>query len=103
MTVSHASGAAGGAAFIRNALVLAFGLVIGFVLGGLVLTPSQTQAAGRNQYKVERAGAREPAVLQELLDQRAEEGWLLQALDHETVIFRRAPAPRRTPAPTPEQ
>lgn len=89
---------------MRSALLLALGLIVGFVLGGLVLPPTQTEAAVRNQYKVERLGmsSREPAGLQELLDQRAEEGWLLQALDHETLIFRKAPAPRPTPTPTPE-
>ena len=104
MTGSPSSGLPAGTGFMRSALLLALGLIVGFVLGGLVLTPTQTQAAVRNQFRVERLGmsSREPAGLQELLDQRAEEGWLLQALDHETLIFRKAPAPRSTPTPTPE-
>jgi len=103
MTGSPSSGLPARTGFMRSALLLALGLIVGFVLGGLV-PATQTQAAVRNQYRVERLGmsSREPAGLQELLDQRAEEGWLLQALDHETLIFRKAPASRSTPTPTPE-
>lgn len=102
--MTRSSGLGGHTSLIRSALVSALGLIIGFALGGLLLAPNPTQAAGRNQYKVERLGmqARDPAGLQELLEQRAEQGWLLQALDHDTMIFRRAPVPRPTPAPTPE-
>jgi len=88
----------------RSALLLAVGIAAGLALGTLVMNPDPTHAAVRQRYRVEQMsmGAREPAALQELLEKRADEGWLLQALDHETMIFRRAAAPRPTPAPAPE-
>lgn len=89
----------------RSALLLAVGMAAGVGLGTLVVNPDPTYAAVRQRYKVEymSMGARQPEALQELLEKRANEGWILQALDHETMIFRRAAAPRPTPAPTPEQ
>jgi hypothetical protein len=59
----------------------------------------------RNQYKVEKldsSAARQTEALQQLLDERAAEGWFLQALDHETMIFRKAPGAAIRPSPTPE-
>jgi hypothetical protein len=89
----------------RSALLLAVGIAGGFGLGTLVMNPDSTHAAARQRYKVEQMsmGARQAEALQELLEKRADEGWLLQALDHETMIFRRAAAPRSTPSPPPEQ
>jgi hypothetical protein len=86
----------------KGTALLALGVVLGFLAGAYAMAPSTTAAAVRNRYKVEqleRMHSREPAALQALLDQRAAEGWFLQALDHETLIFRRAAAPRPTPSP----
>jgi hypothetical protein len=46
--------------------------------------------------------ARQTETFQQLLDERAAEGWLLQALDHEILVFRKAPAAAARPSPTPE-
>ena len=73
----------------RNTLLVALGMVMGLLLGVMVMAPKNTDAAARSQYKVERLDGiqvRDPAALQEILEQRATDGWLLQALDHETVF-----------------
>lgn len=88
----------------RGTLLVAVGMACGFLIGVVAAGPQETQAAPRNQYKVERLESMQgadPAVLQEMLDQRAAEGWLLQALDHGTVVFRKAAATRATPPPQP--
>jgi hypothetical protein len=90
---------------VRSTLFLTLGMVAGLLLGLLVMTPSHTVAAARGQYKVERLDGmqiRDPAALQEVLEQRAADGWYFQALDHETLVFRRAPSASSTPTPTPE-
>jgi hypothetical protein len=89
---------------VRSTLLVAFGMIVGLLLGVFLMTPSHTEAAARSQYKVERLDGmqvRDPAALQEVLEQRAGDGWYLQALDHETVVFRRAPAAKTTPTPEP--
>jgi len=88
----------------RSTLLVAVGMACGFLIGVLVAGPQETEAAPRNQYKVERlAGMQvgDPAALQEMLDQRAAEGWFLQALDHGTVVFRKTAAVKPTPSPEP--
>lgn len=91
--------------FLRRTLLVALGVAIGCLATSLVVTPTTTQAAVRNQYKVERLdsmAARQTETFQQLLDERAAEGWLLQALDHEILVFRKAPAAAARPSPTPE-
>jgi hypothetical protein len=90
----------------RDNILMAVGLACGFLIGVLVTGAADTQAAPRNQYKVERLDGSmqvgDPTALQDMLDQRAAEGWSLQALDHGTVVFRKAAAAKPAPTPSPE-
>jgi hypothetical protein len=89
----------------RDTILVAVGMACGFLTGVLTTGPQETQAAARNQYKVERLDGMQggdPAALQDMLDQRAAEGWFLQALDHGTLVFRKAAAAKPAPTPSPE-
>ena len=78
------------------------GMVAGVLLNGVAVSsnpqaePAKTEAT--DYYRVERQMETfgDAAALQDLLNQRFKEGWILQALDHERLVFRRAPrsAPR---------
>lgn len=88
----------------KGTVLVAVGMACGFFIGILVANPQETQAAPRNQYKVERLASMQggdPTELQDMLDQRAAEGWLFQAFDHGTVVFRKAAAAKPTPTPEP--
>jgi hypothetical protein len=86
-----------------------FGMVAGVLLNGVGVSssrqPEPAKAETSEYYRVERQMETfgDPAALQELLDQRVKEGWLLQALDHERLVFRRASrAAQRTQRPPQE-
>ena len=73
-----------------------FGMLAGVLVNGVGVSsspqPHPAKAEIPQYYRVERQMETfgDPAALQELLNQRVKEGWLLQALDHERLVFRRA-------------
>ena len=71
-------------------------------LVGPVVFARTAQPVADKPYKVESVSNRSARELEDLLNQKAQEGWYLQALDHDRVVFWKAPA-KSQPSGNPER